>query len=392
MVYVGQGIQCGPDVPGPDDLVASLRRLRPHVHAAGPFDGTSRTDFLAKSWTSKAAPAAQSEQPINAIASAAGTSAHPSADAAADGIAADLPQLANTAAADDDVAESPQPADAAAAAAADDDDVAAQSPQLADAAYLSSTPSDRTSAAVPSTIDNPDLNTMSRPAAAQADHADSAADHSHGGQASQSVSAPQHAPAGAEQSAPAQSGYSATQLDVLSHTCSTVACIEVLCPSATPIQVAPSNPDHIVSCAGPDQHASHQALQSSAGPQDVRCPTADAAPSTSDNAESSDTEARVMPDASNPTPLGSPSTHQTHDGCEWSVQMKWAEAIVGAAHLSAGEGAVAVACTDGMLLLLDLATGKLLRWGPMHRLISCACGPNACTLWHSNLETTIGHA
>ena len=46
-------------------------------------------------------------------------------------------------------------------------------------------------------------------------------------------------------------------------------------------------------------------------------------------------------------------------GC-W-VQPLWSHPIVGASHLSAADGAVAVACSDGMLLLLDQATGQLIR-------------------------------
>ena len=43
------------------------------------------------------------------------------------------------------------------------------------------------------------------------------------------------------------------------------------------------------------------------------------------------------------------------------AQALWSHPVVAAAYLSAGDGAVAVACSDGMLLLLDQATGKLIR-------------------------------
>lgn len=39
----------------------------------------------------------------------------------------------------------------------------------------------------------------------------------------------------------------------------------------------------------------------------------------------------------------------------------WSHPVVAAAHLSAGDGAVAVACSDGVLLLLDQASGNLIR-------------------------------
>ena len=53
--------------------------------------------------------------------------------------------------------------------------------------------------------------------------------------------------------------------------------------------------------------------------------------------------------------------HQ-EQGC--MVQPLWHQPVVAAAFVSAGDGAVAVACSDGMLLLLNQATGKLIRWGP----------------------------
>lgn len=50
---------------------------------------------------------------------------------------------------------------------------------------------------------------------------------------------------------------------------------------------------------------------------------------------------------------------QQHQGCR--VQPLWSHAVIAAAHLSAGDGVVAVACSDGMLLLLDQASGNLIR-------------------------------
>ena len=57
--------------------------------------------------------------------------------------------------------------------------------------------------------------------------------------------------------------------------------------------------------------------------------------------------------------------HQQHasTGSDWPVKVKWAVPIVAAQHLWASEGAVAVSCADGMLLLMDLATGQLVRYG-----------------------------
>lgn len=48
-----------------------------------------------------------------------------------------------------------------------------------------------------------------------------------------------------------------------------------------------------------------------------------------------------------------------HLGC--GVQPLWYHPVVGASHLSAADGAVAIACSDGMLLLLDQAKGQLIR-------------------------------
>ena len=54
------------------------------------------------------------------------------------------------------------------------------------------------------------------------------------------------------------------------------------------------------------------------------------------------------------------SAQQGHDqGC--GVRPLWSHPVVAASHLSAADGAVAVACSDGMLLLLDQATGQLIR-------------------------------
>ena len=47
------------------------------------------------------------------------------------------------------------------------------------------------------------------------------------------------------------------------------------------------------------------------------------------------------------------------EGC--TLQPCWSHPVVAASHLSAADGAVAVACSDGMLLLLDQATGQLVR-------------------------------
>lgn len=54
------------------------------------------------------------------------------------------------------------------------------------------------------------------------------------------------------------------------------------------------------------------------------------------------------------------------DGGIW-VKSVWSLPMIGAAQLSAADGAVAVACSDGMLLLLDQATGKLLTLSKSHR-------------------------
>lgn len=43
------------------------------------------------------------------------------------------------------------------------------------------------------------------------------------------------------------------------------------------------------------------------------------------------------------------------------AQPLWSHPVIAAAYLSAGDGAVAVACSDGVLLLLDQASGNLIR-------------------------------
>ena len=50
---------------------------------------------------------------------------------------------------------------------------------------------------------------------------------------------------------------------------------------------------------------------------------------------------------------------QQHQACK--AQPLWSHPVIAAAYLSAGDGAVAVACSDGMLLLLDQASGNLIR-------------------------------
>ena len=55
------------------------------------------------------------------------------------------------------------------------------------------------------------------------------------------------------------------------------------------------------------------------------------------------------------------SLHLLGDDQGCGVQPLWRHPVVGASHLSAADGAVAIACSDGMLLLLDQATGQLIR-------------------------------
>ncbi len=55
------------------------------------------------------------------------------------------------------------------------------------------------------------------------------------------------------------------------------------------------------------------------------------------------------------------SLHLLGDGQGCRVQPLWCHPMVGASTLSAADGAVAIACSDGMLLLLDQATGQLIR-------------------------------
>ena len=50
---------------------------------------------------------------------------------------------------------------------------------------------------------------------------------------------------------------------------------------------------------------------------------------------------------------------QLHQACK--ARHLWSHPVIAAAYLSAGDGAVAVACSDGMLLLLDQASGNLIR-------------------------------
>ena len=54
---------------------------------------------------------------------------------------------------------------------------------------------------------------------------------------------------------------------------------------------------------------------------------------------------------------------------------RWTEAVPGACHLAVARGAVAVACDSGLLLLLDAASGALLRrvvskWGTSRAVIT----------------------
>ena len=64
-----------------------------------------------------------------------------------------------------------------------------------------------------------------------------------------------------------------------------------------------------------------------------------------------------------------PRYERPKQGCEEQPQQNqpcearplWSHPVIAAAYLSACDGAVAVACSDGMLLLLDQASGNLIR-------------------------------
>lgn len=75
------------------------------------------------------------------------------------------------------------------------------------------------------------------------------------------------------------------------------------------------------------------------------------------------------PDTADQTQGNKPKDERPEQGCEKQPQQHpackarplWSHPVVAAAHLSAGDGAVAVACSDGMLLLMDQASGNLIR-------------------------------
>lgn len=330
----GQGNRGSPNRSGaatsPDDLVASLRRLRPHVHAAGPFDATSRTDFLAQSVISKAAQAVPEHMSTRSRpAEDSDTTKAVSGHAQAVGVCAGW---------------------------AIDSTMAGQ-----EAAQLSNTDA---------TVSH---DTMVEPVPASKAQPSCPSD---GDQASSNSAAAvltdeiAHMQSSMDAQPSCLSGYTPTQLHALSIACSTVACLEVPRPSSCMTQQVN---DHMTAPSDPALTSySEAATSATTGNQQ----TAQQSSSDESTSELRDlTQQTLLSPKTDAEALGhqqvTPSGH-------WLVQVKWAVPIVAAQHLSAAEGAVAVACADGMLLLLDMANGRLIRYVLLYAqqefAVSCSSG------------------
>ena len=313
----GQGNKGSPNRSGagtsPDDLVASLRRLRPHVHAAGPFDATSRSDFLAQSVVSKAQAAPEHMN----------TRSRPSADN-------------DTAKAVSGHAQAVERS----AGCASGGTMAEQG--AARLLNVSTTISNDTTV-------EPVLGSEAQPSCPS--DSDQASSSSTTVFSTDETARMQSSMDGQPS---CQSGYSPTQLHALSIACSTVACLEIPRPSSCMTQQVN---DHMTAPSDPAFRSCSETATSA----------------TTDNQQTAqqssfDESTSVLRDLTQQT-LISPNAdselvghQQVTTSSHWLVQVKWAVPIVAAQHLSAAEGAVAVACADGMLLLLDMANGRLIRY------------------------------
>lgn len=294
-----------------DDLVASLRRLRPHVHAAGPFDSASRSDFVARSVISRAAPVAAAGQGSNSSAPVKQSRSRQSQGTTEQ---ATTEQGASKQGSSDVISEATP--------------VATHQSQ-----------------------------TLPLPQAEQAD-----ADMHSEPASSQPIctDAPSLVPAGlaaqatpTEASSDAEPAYTRQQLKALRLYCNSVSCLEIPCPGSLTNQGC-------CDTAPPAQEAEGESDQGQSGP-------------SSEQHRSSE-----MPDVSSSTPClragqqagpmvaaerdsSVKSRHRRLGHAPWPVRMLWVAPLVAAQHLSASDGAVAVACADGMLLLLDMQTGALIR-------------------------------
>lgn len=312
----GQGSSSSPSRPGtsPDNLVASLRRLRPHVHAAGPFDATSRSDFVAKSVISKAALVTSPEQ--QRVKHVAQTKTAPTQAGHAMGRDLTAAQSSHEHAKHGKaVLLESGPAQSAQNDASISNDVASEPEQ---AAVASNAPlqDDRDSPAVVQTSSETDDR-----AYAQADLA----------------------------------SYSPLQLHAISLTCSTVACLQIPHPSSSH-STRPRQPPNSCISSTPDQ-------QQSASPECTSSATPDTTQQSASITCTVEARSQHLQELLSVTDSECAPAHQHASiSSDWPVKVKWAVPIVAAQHVSASEGAVAVSCADGMLLLMDLTTGELVRY------------------------------
>lgn len=280
---------------GPDDLVASLRRLRPHLHASEPFSPQ----------TAGAAAAQRASAPANRSTSlddgsTAFRTAQTGCGATDSGKDSDAPvsvefgssgsteHVSNVGA-----SVGQEPVGSSIADIQGQDDMPAVNPQQAQHEGL------RLSGAGHQSV-------LSQAAASSADAATTEHERPESSWSADEAKHAQHGTA-----CPPwpilKAAHTAQQLMAIHQCCNTVACFYVF-------ETMPNTVEQIQSSQPKDGNRAHQ---------------------------------------------GGVEQPQQHQGCR--AQPLWSHAVIAAAHLSAGDGAVAVACSDGMLLLLDQASGNLIR-------------------------------
>ena len=315
----GQSSSSSPSRPGavtsPDDLVASLRRLRPHVHAAGPFDATSRSDFVATSVISKAALVTSPEQ--QRVKHVAQTKTAPTQ--AGHAMGRDLTDAQSS----HEHAEHGKavflesgPAQSAQNDASISNDVASEPEQ---AAVASNAPPQ----------DDTDYPAVSQTSSETDDRAYAQAD---------------------------LTGYSPLQLHAISLTCSTVACLEVPHPSSSHATRQRQPPNSCIPSTSDQQQSASPECTSSATPDATQ-----QSASVTCTVEALSQHLQELLSVNGDSECA-PAHQHASISSDWPVKVKWAVPIVAAQHVSASEGAVAVSCADGMLLLMDLTTGQLIRY------------------------------
>lgn len=282
---------------GPDDLVASLRRLRPHLHASEPFKPHT-AGAAAAQHASAPTPANRSSAPSDgttglataqtgcgATGSGKGSDVHASVEF---GLSGSTEHVANVGMSDGKEAAGSSTADIQGQR-----DMPAVDPQQAQHDGLGLSGGGHQSASSQAAASLAGVATTEQKRPESSCSADEAQHAQHG------IACPPWPIL--------KAAHTAQQLRAIHQCCNTVACFDIF----------------------------------------------ETMPSTANQCQSR------QPKGENPAHQGREEQPQQHQGCR--AQPLWSHAVIAAAHLSAGDGAVAVACSDGMLLLLAQASGSLIR-------------------------------